>query len=190
MVYQEISLRLSILHCMIYGELVYDKRFSCCTYMYGYGSDGIKLFGGGDKSCGASVFHEVFGEDLTRPNFFFVELLQCLEFVNLMSKVTIVLTDLGGIQKEVPSLGKPVLVMRDTIERLEALASGTVHLVGIDYDKIMLEVCILLDDGVAYEKMYHAVNPYGTDKFIVALQMCLLKRFFKDGKICKSKFRI
>ena len=175
---------------MIYGELVYDKRFSCCTYMYGYGSDGIKLFGGGDKSCGASVFHEVFGEDLTRPNFFFVELLQCLEFVNLMSKVTIVLTDLGGIQKEVPSLGKPVLVMRDTIERLEALASGTVHLVGIDYDKIMLEVCILLDDGVAYEKMYHAVNPYGTDKFIVALQMCLLKRFFKDGKICKSKFRI
>ena len=72
-----------------------------------------------------------------------------------MSKVTIVLTDLGGIQKEVPSLGKPVLVMRDTIERLEALASGTVHLVGIDYDKIMLEVCILLDDGVAYEKMYH-----------------------------------
>ena len=70
-----------------------------------------------------------------------------------MSKVTIVLTDLGGIQKEVPSLGKPVLVMRDTIERLEALASGTVHLVGIDYDKIMLEVCILLDDGVAYEKM-------------------------------------
>lgn len=158
--------------------------------MYGYGSDGIKLFGGGDKSCGASVFHEVFGEDLTRPNFFFVELLQCLEFVNLMSKVTIVLTDLGGIQKEVPSLGKPVLVMRDTIERLEALASGTVHLVGIDYDKIMLEVCILLDDGVAYEKMYHAVNPYGTDKFIVALQMCLLKRFFKDGKICKSKFRI
>ena len=175
---------------MIYGELVYDKRFSCCTYMYGYGSDGIKLFGGVDKSCGASVFHEVFGEALTRPNFFFVELLQCLEFVNLMSKVTIVLTDLGGIQKEVPSLGKPVLVMRDTIERLEALASGTVHLVGIDYDKIMLEVCILLDDGVAYEKMYHAVNPYGTDKFIVAFQMCLLKRFFKDGKICKSKFRI
>ena len=107
-----------------------------------------------------------------------------------MSKVTIVLTDLGGIQKEVPSLGKPVLVMRDTIERLEALASGTVHLVGIDYDKIMLEVCILLDDGVAYEKMYHAVNPYGTDKFIVAFQMCLLKRFFKDGKICQSKFRI
>lgn len=105
--------------------------------------------------------HEVFGEDLTRPNFFFIEPLQYLEFVQLMSKATIVLTDSGGIQEEAPGLGKPVLVMRDTTERPEALASGTVHLVGTDYNKIMFEVSILLDNAAAYEKMSHAVNPYG-----------------------------
>lgn len=105
--------------------------------------------------------HEVFGEDLTRPNFFFIEPLQYLEFIHLMSKVTIVLTDSGGIQEEAPGLGKPVLVMRDTTERPEALASGTVHLVGTDYDKIVSEVSTLLEDAVAYEKMSHAVNPYG-----------------------------
>lgn len=105
--------------------------------------------------------HEVFGEDLTRPNFFFIEPLQYLEFVYLMEKSTIVLTDSGGIQEEAPGLGKPVLVMRDTTERPEALASGTVHLVGTDYDKIMNEVSILLDDATAYEKMSKAVNPYG-----------------------------
>lgn len=105
--------------------------------------------------------HEVFGKDLTRPNFFFIEPLQYLEFVHLMSKATIVLTDSGGIQEEAPGLGKPVLVMRDTTERPEALASGTVHLVGTDYDKIMNEVSTLLDDDNAYEKMSKAVNPYG-----------------------------
>ena len=105
--------------------------------------------------------HEVFGEDLTRPNFFFIEPLQYLEFVYLMEKSTIVLTDSGGIQEEAPGLGKPVLVMRDTTERPEALASGTVHLVGTDYDKIMNEVSTLLDDAAAYEKMSKAVNPYG-----------------------------
>lgn len=105
--------------------------------------------------------HEVFGEDLTRPNFFFIEPLQYLEFVHLMSKAHIVLTDSGGIQEEAPGLGKPVLVMRDTTERPEALASGTVHLVGTDYDKIVNEVSILLDDATAYEAMSHAVNPYG-----------------------------
>lgn len=105
--------------------------------------------------------HEVFGEDLTRPNFFFIEPLQYLEFVHLMSKATIVLTDSGGIQEEAPGLGKPVLVMRDTTERPEALASGTVHLVGTDYDKIMNEVCELLDNKDAYDKMSKAVNPYG-----------------------------
>lgn len=105
--------------------------------------------------------HEVFGEDLTRPNFFFIEPLQYLEFVHLMSKASIVLTDSGGIQEEAPGLGKPVLVMRDTTERPEALASGTVHLVGTDYDKIMNEVSILLDNATAYEKMSKAVNPYG-----------------------------
>lgn len=105
--------------------------------------------------------HEVFGEDLTRSNFFFIEPLQYLEFVHLMSKATIVLTDSGGIQEEAPGLGKPVLVMRDTTERPEALASGTVHLVGTDYDKIMMEVSTLLDDEEAYRKMSQAVNPYG-----------------------------
>lgn len=105
--------------------------------------------------------HEVFGEDLRRPNFFFIEPLQYLEFVYLMSKSSIVLTDSGGIQEEAPGLGKPVLVMRDTTERPEALASGTVHLVGTDYNKIMNEVSILLDDESAYESMSKAVNPYG-----------------------------
>lgn len=106
--------------------------------------------------------HEVFGEDLTAyDNFFFIEPLQYLEFVHLMSKSTIVLTDSGGIQEEAPGLGKPVLVMRDTTERPEALASGTVHLVGTDYDKIVSEVSTLLDDKEAYARMSQAVNPYG-----------------------------
>ena len=108
--------------------------------------------------------HEVFGEDLTRPNFFFIEPLQYLEFVYLMEKSTIVLTDSGGIQEEAPGLGKPVLVMRDTTERPEALESGTVHLVGTDYDKIFYEVSTLLEDDTAYEKMSKAVNPYGDGK--------------------------
>ena len=79
----------------------------------------------------------------------------------LMEKSTIVLTDSGGIQEEAPGLGKPVLVMRDTTERPEALESGTVHLVGTNYDKIVGEVSTLLDDAAAYEKMSKAVNPYG-----------------------------
>lgn len=108
--------------------------------------------------------HEVFGEDLTRPNFFFIEPLQYLEFVYLMEKSTIVLTDSGGIQEEAPGLGKPVLVMRDTTERPEALASGTVHLVGTDYYKIFNEVSTLLEDSSAYDKMSKAVNPYGDGK--------------------------
>ena len=105
--------------------------------------------------------HEVFGEDLTRPNFFFIEPLQYLEFVHLMSKSTIVLTDSGGIQEEAPGLGKPVLVMRDTTERPEALEAGTVKLVGTDYDKIVSEVSALLDDAAYYDIMSKAVNPYG-----------------------------
>lgn len=105
--------------------------------------------------------YEVFGEDLTRPNFFFIEPLQYLEFVYLMSKANIVLTDSGGIQEEAPGLGKPVLVMRDATERPEALSSGTVHLVGTDYDKIVNEVSTLLADPKAYEAMSNAVNPYG-----------------------------
>ena len=108
--------------------------------------------------------HEVFGEDLTRPNFFFIEPLQYLEFVYLMEKSTVVLTDSGGIQEEAPGLGKPVLVMRDTTERPEALKSGTVHLVGTNHDLIVSEVSTLLDDDAAYERMSKAVNPYGDGK--------------------------
>ena len=92
---------------------------------------------------------------------FFIEPLEYLSFVYLMEKSTIVLTDSGGIQEEAPGLGKPVLVMRDTTERPEALSAGTVKLVGTDYNKIVNEVSSLLDDGAAYAKMSQAVNPYG-----------------------------
>ena len=109
--------------------------------------------------------HEVFGEDLTAyKNFFFIEPLQYLEFVYLMEKSTVVLTDSGGIQEEAPGLGKPVLVMRDTTERPEALKSGTVHLVGTNHDLIVSEVSTFLDDAAAYERMSKAVNPYGDGK--------------------------
>ena len=106
--------------------------------------------------------HEVFGEDLSAyKNFFFIEPLQYLEFVYLMEKSTVVLTDSGGIQEEAPGLGKPVLVMRETTERPEALESGTVHLVGTNHDLIVNEVSTLLEDEAAYQKMSMAVNPYG-----------------------------
>ena len=109
--------------------------------------------------------HEVFGEDLTAyKNFFFIEPLQYLEFVYLMEKSTVVLTDSGGIQEEAPGLGKPVLVMRDTTERPEALKSGTVHLVGTNHDLIVKEVSTLLEDSAAYEMMSKATNPYGDGK--------------------------
>ena len=106
--------------------------------------------------------HEVFGEDLTiYKNFFFIEPLQYLEFVYLMEKSTVVLTDSGGIQEEAPGLGKPVLVMRNTTERPEALDAGTVKLVGTDHDLIVSEVSRLLEDQDYYDQMSHAVNPYG-----------------------------
>ena len=109
--------------------------------------------------------HEVFGENLDNlGNMFFIEPLEYLSFVYLMEKSTIVLTDSGGIQEEAPGLGKPVLVMRDTTERPEALDAGTVKLVGTDYDKIVNEVSDLLDNPEAYEKMSKAVNPYGDGK--------------------------
>lgn len=109
--------------------------------------------------------HEVFGKDLSiYKNFFFIEPLQYLEFVYLMEKSTIVLTDSGGIQEEAPGLGKPVLVMRDTTERPEALESGTVHLVGTNHDLIVSEVMTLLDNQAAYDRMSMAVNPYGDGK--------------------------
>lgn len=117
--------------------------------------------------------HEVFGKDLSNlENMFFIEPLQYLEFVYLMEKATIVLTDSGGIQEEAPGLGKPVLVMRENTERPEALSSGTVILVGTDYNKIVNEVSTLLDDEEAYDKMSKAVNPYG------------------DGQACRRIVRI
>jgi len=109
--------------------------------------------------------HEVFGEDLSNlGNMFFIEPLQYLEFVYLMEKSAIVLTDSGGIQEEAPGLGKPVLVMRDTTERPEAVDAGTVKLVGTDYNEIVDNVSELLDNPIAYEKMSKAVNPYGDGK--------------------------
>lgn len=106
--------------------------------------------------------HEVFGDDLSNlGNMFFIEPLEYLSFVYLMEKSTIVLTDSGGIQEEAPGLGKPVLVMRDTTERPEAVDAGTVKLVGTDYEKIISEVSVLIDDNFVYEKMSRAVNPYG-----------------------------
>lgn len=106
--------------------------------------------------------HEVFGDDLTvYKNFFFIEPLQYLEFVYLMKKSHLVLTDSGGIQEEAPGLGKPVLVMRNTTERPEALEAGTVKLVGTNHDLIVSEVSRLIEDSAYYEQMSKAANPYG-----------------------------
>lgn len=105
---------------------------------------------------------ETFGKDLSGlGNMFFIEPLEYLSFVYLMEKSTIVLTDSGGIQEEAPGLGKPVLVMRDTTERPEALEAGTVKLVGTNCEKIINEVSALLDNEIYYNEMSQAVNPYG-----------------------------
>ena len=109
--------------------------------------------------------HDTFGEDLSGlGNLFFIEPLEYLSFVYLMEKSTIVLTDSGGIQEEAPGLGIPVLVMRDTTERPEAITAGTVKLVGTSFERIVTEVSTLLEDNNAYEKMSGAVNPYGDGK--------------------------
>ena len=114
---------------------------------------------------------EVFGSEISRQarndqdgNLFFIEPLDYLDFVYLMSRSYLVLTDSGGIQEEAPGLGKPVLVMRDTTERPEALEAGTVRLVGTDYSRIMAEVSALMDDPAHYRAMSQAVNPYGDGK--------------------------
>jgi UDP-N-acetylglucosamine 2-epimerase (non-hydrolysing) len=103
---------------------------------------------------------EVFGNSQS-PNLFFIEPLDYLSFIYLMDKCHIVLTDSGGIQEEAPSLGKPVLVMRDNTERPEALAAGTVKLVGTDCAKIFSAVSMLLDDHDYYQKVSKSINPYG-----------------------------
>ena len=124
--------------------------------------------------------HEVFGEDLScLGNMFFIEPLEYLSFVYLMEKSTIVLTDSGGIQEEAPGLGKPVLVMRETTERPEALEAGTVKLVGTDYNKIVNEVSSLLVDSIAYEKMSKAVNPYGDGQGCKRIVHRLIKEVVK-----------
>lgn len=106
--------------------------------------------------------HQVFGDKLNNlGNIHFIEPLEYLSFIYLMEKSTLVLTDSGGIQEEAPGLGKPVLVMRDTTERPEALDAGTVKLVGVNYNKIVTEVSALLNDDAYYDKMSKAVNPYG-----------------------------
>ncbi len=121
--------------------------------------------------------HEIFGENLNElGNLFFIEPLEYLDFVFLMEKSTIVLTDSGGIQEEAPGLGKPVLVMRDTTERPEALDAGTVKLVGTDYNKIVNNVSLLLVDKKEYDIMSRANNPYGDGKASQRIANALLKK--------------
>ena len=112
--------------------------------------------------------HEAF-DGKQYDNMYFIEPLEYLSFVYLMEKSTIVLTDSGGIQEEAPGLGKPVLVMRDTTERPEALEAGTVRLVGTNYDKIVQEVSKLIEDSQYYQEMSEAVNPYGDGRACVRI---------------------
>jgi UDP-N-acetylglucosamine 2-epimerase (non-hydrolysing) len=96
-----------------------------------------------------------------RPNIFLIEPQDYLPFVYLMNRSTLILTDSGGIQEEAPTLGKPVLVMRDTTERPEAVTAGTVKLVGTSQDRIFQESSLLLDDPGKYREMSFSHNPYG-----------------------------
>lgn len=122
--------------------------------------------------------HDVFGSDLTDlGNMHFIEPLEYLSFVHLMAKSHIVLTDSGGIQEEAPGLGKPVLVMRDTTERPEAVTAGTVRLVGTDFDRITSAVSTLLDDPAAYARMSQAVNPYGDGHACERIARALQERY-------------
>jgi UDP-N-acetylglucosamine 2-epimerase (non-hydrolysing) len=124
-----------------------------------------------------SAIVNVFGSENSIPNMFFIEPLEYLSFVFMMEKSYLILTDSGGVQEEAPSLGKPVLVMRDTTERPEAVDAGTVILVGTNYNKIILEVSNLIDNHSRYQKMSHALNPYG-DGF--ACDRVLDDNFFKN----------
>lgn len=109
--------------------------------------------------------YEVLGNDLSHfSNMFFIEPLEYLSFIYMMEKADIVLTDSGGIQEEAPSLKKPVLVMRDTTERPEAVEAGTVILIGTDKEKIVYNVNKLLKDKTHYQQMAKAINPYGDGK--------------------------
>lgn len=124
---------------------------------------------------------EVFGEDyLAESNVYFIEPLEYLPFVFLMSLAKIVLTDSGGIQEEAPGLGKPVLVMRDTTERPEAVSAGTVKLVGTNKDKIVSEMSKLLDDSNSYNMMSSASNPYGNGNSSNLIVGVLKKYFYNE----------
>ena len=108
---------------------------------------------------------QVFGDNLkAQSNVFFVEPLEYIQFVYLMDKSYLILTDSGGIQEEAPALGKPVLVMRETTERPEALEAGTVKLVGTNFEKIVDGLSMLLDNKAEYDKMSKTLNPYGDGK--------------------------
>ena len=120
--------------------------------------------------------HEIFGANLNAyDNIFFIEPLEYLEFVYVMSKATVLLTDSGGVQEEAPGLGKPVLVMRNTTECPEAVDSGTVKLVGTDYDRIISETGKLLDSKDYYNQMSRAINPYGDGKASIRIADILEK---------------
>jgi len=117
---------------------------------------------------------QVFGRFTGSHNIYFIEPLDYLPFIYLMNASYIVLTESGGIQEEAPGLGKPVLVMRDTTERPEALSAGTVKLVGTDKEKIIVEISSLLDDNQYYNEMSQAVNPYGDGNACKRIADCLL----------------
>ena len=123
-----------------------------------------------------------------KPNIHLIDPLGYLPFVALMNRAKIILTDSGGVQEEAPSLGKPVLVMRDTTERPEAVAMGTVKLVGTDSDAIVTNVSRLMTDRASYEQMANAVNPYGdgraSSRIVDILLKCLRRR--EAGKIGKG----
>ena len=120
---------------------------------------------------------EIFGADhsLLYPNVYLIEPLDYLPFVYLMDHSYLVLTDSGGIQEEAPGLGKPVLVMRDTTERPEAVEAGTVKLVGTDFDCIVNNVTELLENERVYGQMAKALNPYGDGKTSVRIVDIILK---------------
>ncbi|GAA1178870.1 non-hydrolyzing UDP-N-acetylglucosamine 2-epimerase [Nesterenkonia xinjiangensis] len=103
------------------------------------------------------------------------------EFTRLMNLATVVLTDSGGVQEEAPSLGKPVLVMRENTERPEAVDAGTVRLIGTDEDRVVTEVSTLFDDAEAYRAMANAVNPYG-DGAAAARTVAALEKLFGLGE--------
>lgn len=124
-----------------------------------------------------NFIHQVFGQNLNAlDNMFFIEPLEYLEFVYLMERCYLVLTDSGGIQEEAPGLGKPVLVMRDTTERPEAVDAGTVKLVGTEYNLIVSETSKLIDDIEYYNKMSQSVNPYGDGHACERIVKTLLER--------------